>query len=68
MVSSTEVLIGEDLIEGQCWTTGVLLITVGNAHVTREPAFAKQCSMSPGAMQDDDLDHLSVTECTSILS
>ena len=77
VISGTEVLIGEELIEGQSWTMGVVLpITVGvvrpscvfavvvshlptgNEHVTREPAIAKQCGMSPRAMQDDDLDHL----------
>ena len=81
VVSGTEVIIGEDLIEGQSWTMGVvLLVTVGvvllscaravfdphlptgNVHVTREPAIAKQWRcMSPRAMQDDDLDHSSVT-------
>ena len=40
----------------------------GNVHVTREPVIAKQCSMSPRSMQDDDLDHLNVTESTWILS
>ena len=79
VVSGTGVLIGEDLIEGQSWTMGVvLLVTVGvvplscvfavfvshlptgSVHVTREPAIAKQCSMSPRAMRDDDLDHLNV--------
>ena len=87
VVSGTEILIGEDLSEGQGWILGVvLLITVGvvllscvfavivshlptgNAHVTREPAMAKQCSMSPRAMQDDDLDDLNVTGSTWILS
>ena len=78
VLSGTEVLIGEDLIEGQTWTMGVvLLVTVGvvllgcacavfdphlptgNVHVTREPAFAKQwSSVSPRAMQEDDLDHV----------
>ena len=75
---------GEDLSEGQSWILGVvLLITVGVVllccacavivshllvHVTREPAIAKQCSMSPRAMQDDDLDHSNVIESTWILS
>ena len=66
VVSGTGVLIEEDLIEGQSWTMGaVLLVTVGagllscaravfdphlptgNVHVTREPAIAKQCCMTP---------------------
>ena len=48
-------------------TVGVVLISyvfalfgshlpTRNVHVTREPAIAKQCSMSPRVMQDDDLD------------
>ena len=60
-------------------TVGVVLLScvfaaivshlpTGNVHVTREPAISKQCSMSPRAMQDDDLDHLNVTESTWILS
>ena len=60
-------------------TVGVVLLScvfavivshlpTGNVLVTREPAIAKQCSMSPRAMQDDDLDHLNVTESTWILS
>ena len=82
VVSGTEVIVGEDLIEGQSWTMGVvLLVTVGvvllccaravfdehlpteNVHVTREPAIVKQrrC-MSLRAIQDDDLDHLSVAK------
>ena len=81
-VSDTEVIMGEDLMEGQSWTMGVvLLVTVGvilpscaravfdpdlptgNVHETREPAIAKQRSCtSRRAMQDDDLDHLNVTE------
>ena len=79
-VSGTALIFGENLIEGQSWTMGaVLLVTVGvgllscaravfdphlptgNVHVTREPAIAKQWSMSSRAMQDDDLDHLNVT-------
>ena len=77
----TEVIIGEDLSEGQSWAMGVvLLVTVGlvllgcaravfdphlplgNAHVTREPAIAKQWSMSTRAMQDDDPGHSNVTQ------
>ena len=88
VVSGTEVIIGEDPIEGQSWLMGVvLLVTVGvvllscvcllyliricqleSVHVTREPAIANQWSMSPRAMQDDDLDHLNTTESTWILS
>ena len=36
-------------------------LPTGNVHVTRVPAIAKQWSMSPRTMQDDDLDHLNVT-------
>ena len=83
VVSGTE----EDLIEGQSWMMGVvLLVTVGvvllscviavsishlptgNVLVTREPVIAKQCSMSPRAMQDDGLDHVNVTESTDSLT
>ena len=86
VVSGTEILVGEDLIEGQSWTLGVVLfitvgvvllscvfavivshLSIGNPHATREPAIAEQCSMSPRAMQDDDLHHLNVTESTWIL-
>ena len=60
-------------------TVGVVLLScefavvvshlpTGNVHVTREPAIAKQCSMSPRAMQDDDFDHLNVTESMGIPS
>ena len=60
-------------------TVGVVLLScvfavivshlpTGNVHVTREPAMAKQCSMSPRAMQDDDLDHLNGTGSTWIIS
>ena len=80
VVSGTALIFGEDLIEGQSWTMGVVLLVkvgvgllcyaravfdphlpTGNVHVTREPAIAKQWSMSSRAMQDDDLDHLNVT-------
>ena len=33
-------------------------------YTKREPAIAKQCGMSPRAMQDDDLDHFNVTKST----
>ena len=60
-------------------TVGVVLLScvfavlvshlpTGSVHVTREPAIAKQCGMSPRAMQDDDLNHLNVAERTWILS
>ena len=83
VVSNTEVIIGEDPIEGQSWLVGVVLLatvevvlfgcaravfyphmpTGKNVHVTREPAIAKQWRcMSPRAMHDDDLDHLTVTK------
>ena len=49
VVSGTEVIIGEDLIEGQSdhWS--------GTAQLCA-------CCMSPKAKQDDDLDHSNVTE------
>ena len=60
-------------------TVGVVLLScvfavivshlpTGNVHVTREPAIAKQCSVSPRVVQDDDLDHLNVTDSTWIIS
>ena len=50
-------------------TVGVVLLScvsavfdphlpTGNVHVTRKPAIAKQWSMSPRALEVDDLDHL----------
>ena len=59
-------------LDQQCSAVCLLLFNPhlpnGNEHVTREPAIAKQMSMSPRAMQDDDLDHLHTTESTWILS
>ena len=83
VVSGTEVIIGEDLSEGQSWAMGVvLLVTVGlvllgcaravfdphlplgNAHVTREPAIAKQWSMSTRAMHNSNVTQRDVDSLT----